>query len=213
MAWARVIHRVVASARRRNAEQLGAAFEQLGRGEPLARQLVPRRGNLVSVRVGEMEPGVVFGALEVACPELDVGLARKSLLHGWRVPEIEADHDLGTVTLIAPDEVPLTAFVEPLLREQAVEHAPGEGAMGAAALEARLTASWPAPGPAPRDGRRMELIMACFFVNAIAPDERADQRPQTRRQSGSRVPIVPTKADVAESYDAGPCRSSSGTES
>ena len=53
------IHRVVARPDGRDAKQLGAALEQLGRGEPLLRQLVPCRGDLIGVRFGEIGPGVV----------------------------------------------------------------------------------------------------------------------------------------------------------
>jgi len=83
---------VVAGADRRDAEQPGAAPEQLGGGEPLPRQLVLGRGDLVGVGLGQVRPGALLRAGEVAGPELDVGLAREPLGHRRVVMEVEA-HD------------------------------------------------------------------------------------------------------------------------
>ena len=89
------IDRVVAGPCGRDAQQLGAALEQLGRGEPLLRQLVPGRGDLIGMRFSKIGPGVALGTLQIAGPELDVGLAREPLLHRRVVPEVEADHELA----------------------------------------------------------------------------------------------------------------------
>ena len=85
---------VVAGADRGNAEQPGAAFEQLRAGEPLPRQFILRRGDLVGVSLGQVRPGVLLRPGEVAGPQLDVGLAREPLGHRRVVMEVEAHHDL-----------------------------------------------------------------------------------------------------------------------
>ena len=85
---------VVAGADRGHAEQPGAAFEQLRAGEPLPRQLVLRRGDLVGVGLGQVRPGALLRPGEVAGPQLDVGLAREPLGHRRVVMEVEAHHDL-----------------------------------------------------------------------------------------------------------------------
>ena len=89
---------VVAGADRGHAEQPGAAFEQLRGGEPLPRQLVLRRGDLVGVGLGQVRPGALLRPGEVAGPELDVGLAREPLGHRRVVMEVEAHDDLALLS-------------------------------------------------------------------------------------------------------------------
>ena len=62
------VDRVIPGAGRGHAKQVGATLEQGRRGEPLMRQFILGRGNLIRVRLGKFRPVDVLASVQVARP-------------------------------------------------------------------------------------------------------------------------------------------------